>query len=385
MQEVSGSIPLSSTNFLPFDQRLTLHRQTIKDSHIVTARLSQKARIGLIGAGLVGKRHADAIAGSKKTILAAIADPAPEAAAIAVNHNVPHFDSLEQMLDAIAIDGVILATPNQLHAQGAITAINAGLPVLIEKPICDNLTDARKIVAAGKSKNIAVAIGHHRRHNPIIAKAKTLIDEGRLGKIVSVNASAWLYKSDDYFIAKWRSKKGAGPVFINLIHDVDLMVHLCGPVNQVHAFEANSVRGGAIEDSAVILLRFASGALGTLNLSDTIPAPFSWELTAAENPAYPVTGQNCYHIGGTHGTLALPQLALWQQKGERSWWQPIAAEQFDTVPEDPLICQIDQFAEIILEGAPPLASAEDGLAALTIIEAIKQSATTQKLVKIADL
>ena len=73
---------------------------------------------------------------------------------------------------------------------------------------------------------------------------------------------------------------------MNLIHDMDLLRHLCGEVTSVQAFESNAARG-IREDSAVILLRFANGALGTVTVSDTIVAPWSWELTTGgENPAY---------------------------------------------------------------------------------------------------
>lgn len=95
-------------------------------------------------------------------------------------------------------------------------------------------------------------------------------------------------------------------MFINLIHDIDLFRHLLGEIVAVQARESNALRGNAVEETAVILLEFASGALGTVTVSDAVAAPWSWELTAGENPAYPRQDQSCYQIGGTRARSPFP-------------------------------------------------------------------------------
>ena len=277
---------------------------------------------------------------------------------------------------------MILATPNQLHAQGALTCIDAGLPVLVEKPIASALDDARRVVAAGAAAGVPVLTGHHRRHNPIIAKARDLIAEGALGRIVSVQATTWLYKPADYFETAWRRKAGAGPIFINLIHDIDLMQHFAGPVTEVHAMQSSAVRGFEVEDTAVITLRFGSGALGTMNLSDTVAAPWSWEMTAGENPAYPATTETAYWIGGTKASLSVPNLALWSHPDIQSWWSPITATHLPLETSDPLLRQIAHFCDVIQHGAAPVVSGRDGLAALAAVEAVKRSADTGTAVRL---
>src|SRR5204862_8247946 len=139
---------------------------------------------------------------------------------------------------------------------------------------------------------------------------------------------------DDYFETAWRREKGAGPVFLNLIHDVDLLRYLCGEIVSVQAQESRDQRGHAVEDTAVILLRFADGALGTVNVSDSVVAPWSWELTTGENPVYPQQDQGCYQIGGTHGALTVPQLEVWSNRDKRSWWEPLQRERVPFVHED---------------------------------------------------
>jgi predicted dehydrogenase len=183
-------------------------------------------------------------------------------------------------------------------------------------------------------------------------------------------------KPDEYFDVAWRREQGAGPVLVNLIHDIDLFRYLCGEIVSVQAQDSNTVRGHPVEETAVILLRFASGALGTFSVSDAVVAPWSWELTAGENPVYPQQDQFCYQIGGTHGSLALPQLDLWTYAGARSWWEKLQHERVPIAPEDPLKLQIRHFCDVIEHGAAPLVSGRDGLNTLKVIEAIKAASRT---------
>ncbi len=333
-------------------------------------------RIAIAGAGLIGRRHADAVSAANGVSLAAIVDPGDVGAEVAMLHSVPHLRSLTDLIETARPDGVILATPNQVHVDNALECIAAGLPALIEKPLAVDIHGAERIVSAGDAAGIPLLTGHHRRHNPLIARAKAVISDGTLGRIAAVQASTWFYKPDDYFNVDWRRRKGAGPVYINLIHDIDLLRHFCGEVTTVHAMESKAIRDNEVEDTAVILLRFADGALATVNVSDTVVAPWSWELTARENPAYPATSENCYLIGGTHGALSLPNLSVWTNPDRRSWWEPISATKLIFDFEDPLIRQVRQFAAVIRGDEDPLVSAAEGLRNQQVIEAVKLSAAT---------
>ena len=331
-------------------------------------------RLSVVGAGLVGQRHVSAITRTACATVASIVDPSDGARQFASKGDYSWFAELGDMLSADPPDGVILATPNALHLPQGLEVLRARIPVLIEKPLADDAVSAEALVAQATESGVPLLVGHHRRHNPIIKTAKETISSGALGDIVAVNGMCWLYKPEDYFDTKWRTQKGAGPVFINLIHDVDLMRHLVGEIVAVGAIQANAVRGHAVEDTSAIILRFANGALGTLSVSDTIVAPWSWELTAAENPAYPETGQNCYCIGGTHGSLQLPSLKSWTQESTRSWWEPIHQVSADVNSADPLDVQISHLCEVIRGEAEPLVSGTDGLRSLQVVSAIKQAA-----------
>jgi predicted dehydrogenase len=223
---------------------------------------------------------------------------------------------------------------------------------------------------------LPLLVGHHRRHNPLIQAAKKAIDAGRLGQVVAVHGTCWFHKPDDYFDVVWRRQKGAGPVFLNLIHDVDLLRYLCGDVVSVQALESNALRGHAVEETAVILLRFRNGVLGTVTVSDTIVAPWSWELTTGENPAYPHTPETCYSIGGTLGSLTIPYLDLWHNTGAPSWMEPIERKRLAVEPANPLARQVRNLCDVIRGVAPPVVSGREGLETLKVIAAVKQAAAT---------
>lgn len=338
-------------------------------------------RIAVAGAGLVGRQHVDAIAATPGVSLAAIADPNPAAKAVAAEHSVPYHADLANVI-AARPDGIILATPNALHREGAEAVVAAGIPVLVEKPLAGSLADGEAIVAAAELAGVPLLTGHHRRHNPKIAAAKAAIDAGAIGRPVAAHATIWLIKPDDYFDVAWRREPGGGPILINLVHEIDTLRHLVGEIEAVTARTRSSVRGYAVEDTAAVILDFEGGALGTLTLSDAVPSPWSWELTAAENPAYPVTRETSGMIGGTLGSIAIPSATVWRSVGPQSWWSPMAAESAHVAPGTALQRQIADFAAVISDGRAPLVSGRDGLETLRVVEAIAQAArtgTTQKV------
>ncbi|WID95020.1 Gfo/Idh/MocA family oxidoreductase [Bosea vestrisii] len=339
-------------------------------------------KLAVIGAGLIGRRHAEHVAAESRAVLSAVVDPTTAGRAVAAALGAPWFPSFAEMLAADQPDGVIIATPNQLHVRNGLEAVEAGIPAIVEKPLADDLAEGERLVAAAEKAGVPLLTGHHRRYNPMIRKAKEIVDSGRLGRVLALSGHFWLMKPDDYFEADWRREKGAGPILLNLIHDVDLFRYLCGEVVSVQAHASNAVRSHAVEETAAILLRFANGVLGTVTVSDSIVAPWSWEMTTGENPVYPQQDQSCYQIGGTHGSLTIPQLEIWSNPVKRSWWEPLVRERVPVVQEDPLRVQIRHFCDVIRKGVTPIASGREGLNTLKVIAAVQRSAETGAMVEL---
>jgi predicted dehydrogenase len=345
-------------------------------------------RIAVVGAGLIGRAHIEAIAQTPDLQLSAVVDTAESAHALADTLGVRHFNGLDALLSDAPPDGVVIATPNALHVPQALLCIAADVPCLVEKPIAPTVEEAQTLVDAVARKSANVLIGHHRAHSAIMREAVQAVQSGALGQLVAVMASAAFYKPDAYFEAgPWRREVGGGPLLINLIHEVHNLRMLCGEVETVQAMASHRVRGFAVEDTVAINLRFASGTLGTFILSDTAASTRSWEQTSQENKAYAHDPeQDCYELMGTHGSLSIPTLRwrYFADPGERSWMNPMQQARRSVTVDDPLVTQMAHFASVMRGEAEPLVSAADGLANLRVTQAIAQSARTLLPVHLRD-
>lgn len=342
-------------------------------------------RIAVAGAGYIGQAHMAVIEAAGDCRLSAIVDPSPAAAALAQRAGVPLHGDLSALLARDRPDAIVLATPNALHVPQALQCMEAGLPVLLEKPIAPTVQEARTLVQAAARLQSRVLIGHHRAHSPIMDSACRLIAAGRLGAIVAVTGSALFFKPDAYFEdSPWRREAGGGPILLNMIHEVHNLRMLCGEVVAVQAFASHATRGFPVEDTVAINLRFAGGALGSFVLSDTAASARSWEQTSQENPAYPSYGdEDCYVVAGTFGSLAVPSMRLktYGSAEDRSWWKPFATDTAAVVREDPLARQMAHFAQVARGQAAPRVSVHDGLRNLQITEAIAEAARTGAVVE----
>lgn len=341
-----------------------------------------RLRIAVAGAGLIGRAHVERIAASAECQVAAIADPAAAVADYAAGLDLPHYAGVEPMLDAVRPDGVVVATPNVLHVPQALAAISRGIPVLVEKPVADTVAEAERLVAAAERAGVPLLVGHHRRHNPILAAARAALREGRLGRLATVTALVQFLKPDPYFDTAWRREPGGGPVLINLIHAIDDLRFLVGEIAALQAFASNALRGFPVEDSAVVNLRFANGALGTITSSDSAAAPWSWELTSGEYAAYPQSREDCYLVAGTEGALAIPSLRTWRYDGERGWNRPLATGRLEVAPADPLVRQLANFCAVIRGEAAPVVPGRDAMRTLAATVAIHEAARSGGVIRL---
>ncbi len=341
-------------------------------------------QLSVVGAGQIGKRHIELIVAANGCALHSIVDPTPAAVAMAQALNVPCYASLEGLLQSPhKPHGIVIATPNALHVTQALMCLNSSIPVLIEKPIATSVDDAQRICLAAERSKVAVLVGHHRRHSGIMAASCEVIASGRLGKLVALQGTFMLYKAENegYFDPGWRKTHGGGPILLNMIHDVGNMRALMGDIATVHAFSSAATRGFAVEDTACINLRFASGALGSFMVSDTAASSRSWEHTSGEDPRYAaahVADDDCYVVAGTMGSLSIPSMRLktFATRADQSWHKPLHTQLIALPDVDPMQAQLAHFCDVILGKAAPLVSARDGLQNLAIVQAIAQSART---------
>ena len=279
---------------------------------------------------------------------------------------------------------MIVATPNATHANIGIECLQSGAAVLMEKPITDTLEDARRLCDAAEQAGSPLLVGHQRRYNAILREARSIVQSGRLGKLVSATGMATWLKPEPYFDMAWRRHKGGGPILINLIHDIDLLRFLMGDIETVQASSANAVRGFEVEDTAAVIVRFKSGALATMTVSDCATSPWNWDLAAGESAHYARQDVNSHFISGTHGSLTLPRLEVWDYRGERGWQDRLTQERTAVHESNPYAEQLRHFHAVINGAEEPICSGRDAMRSLQAILAIQQAAASGSVVRLDD-
>lgn len=339
-------------------------------------------RIAVIGAGAMGRNHIRFVTEEPEAELVAIADAFEGARATAESAGVPFYTDPAQMMDEVKPEAVIIATPNDLHLGVAREAVKRNIVPLVEKPISNDLEDAQAFAAEAETAGVPVLVGQHRRHNPFVNKAKEIIESGKLGKLTVSSFHYMIYKNDEYFDVEWRRKKGAGPILVNLVHDVDLLRYLLGEPVAVQGMQSSAARGFETEDSAVVNVRFADGALASMTISDATASPWNWEATAREDPQYRPFDADAYFIGGTKGALSLPRLHRFSYDGASNWHKPLQMEIPAVDPALPHKMQLKHFVKVVRREVEPVVTPADNVKTLTLLNAIKEAAETGQLVEL---
>jgi predicted dehydrogenase len=332
--------------------------------------------IAVIGAGVIGRKHVETILRSPLWALAGIAEPGETGREYAEHMGVTWQATASDLLDEVKPAAAVIATPNETHREITLACIERGIPALLEKPIAGNLADAGAIVQAAKRAGVPVLVGHHRRYNPIVQTARAIIGEGLLGQLTNISVLYTFYKPPGYFDVAWRRLPDGGPVLINLIHEIDLIRHLCGEIQSVQAFTSTAARGFEVEDTAAAILRLTSGALVTLSLSDSAVAPWSWDLATGESCLFPPqpTPVNTHFLCGTEGSLTLPTLERWSYRASKSWLLPLSVEAIAIEQSDPFLEQLHHFFRVIRHDEIPKVTAADAALTLRATLAVREAA-----------
>ena len=234
--------------------------------------MTEPIGVAVVGAGIIGRNHAAAIARHPRLRVAAVVDP--DANARARLGQAAHFDSLTDALAApdAGIDLVAICTPSGLHAEDTELALAAGRHVFVEKPLDVSLPRARRLarlaVQAEQRGSVVSVVSQHRFDPASVAVAGALA-AGRLGRVTSAVASvAWWRGQDYYDSAAWRGTwalDGGGALMNQGVHTVDLLGWLLGEPVEVFAHTGRLAHDGIeVEDVAVATIRFTSGALAVV-------------------------------------------------------------------------------------------------------------------------
>ena len=233
-----------------------------------------KYRFGIVGCGAIGPTHAGALKQIDNAELIAVADSVPERArALAEKFGVTRiYPDVATIISDPGVDVVSFCTPSGQHAEQAISAMQAGKHVIVEKPMDISLAAADAMIVAERETGKKLAIISQHRWDSASRVVKDAIDAGKLGKLILVEASVKWWRTQQYYDSgDWRgtwAMDGGGALMNQGVHTVDLMQWLAGPVATINAHIATAGHERIeVEDVAVAALKFKSGAIGTLTAS----------------------------------------------------------------------------------------------------------------------
>ena len=336
---------------------------------------------GIVGTGVIAAMHAHAIATLPGARLVAVTDVAAgAAAAFAAARGCAAEPSLDALLARADVDVVCVCVPSGLHAEVGTRAARAGKHLVVEKPIDLTLAAADRLIEAARAAGVALTVISQHRFDPGLIELKGLLRDGALGRLVLGEARTKWYRTQAYYdSARWRGTwaMDGGSLMNQGVHYVDLLRWCMGPVTEVTAVCATQAHQIQVEDTALAIVRFSSGAVGTI-LSST-----------AALPGFPQR----LEITGTEGTVIVEDGRIVRRAfgaGVRAGSAPdggvgpVADVGSDPAAVDVVghAAQIADLLAAIDEGREPAVGGEAGREALEIVCAVYESARTGRTVRL---
>jgi predicted dehydrogenase len=355
-----------------------------------------KIKTALVGCGKVGHLHAAALRGLPESEFVAVCGRTAEKAnAFAEKYGVAAFTDVPEMLAKSRAEAICICTPHPEHAGPTVAAAQAGVHALVEKPLASSLADCDAMLAAARANKTILSTICQRRFYPPCQRIRRAIDDGKIGKPVlgAVTMFGWrdeaYYKSDP-----WRGswKHEGGGVLVNQSpHQLDLLIWYLGEIDEVFGYWANANHPYiGVEDTAVAVVRFKSGALGNIVVSNS--------QNPAINARVSVHGANGASVGvqtdggvmfvpGVSGITEAPFNDIWTIRGEEKFlpqWKEEDARLFSSV--NPMEhfhrLQIEDFLRAVIEKRQPAITGEDGRRTVELFTAIYRATREKKAVKL---
>ncbi len=344
-------------------------------------------RVGLIGCGKVGQIHASALRGVAEAELTAVCDVSAERVrAFADRYGAHGYTDVNEMLSEGKVEAVLIGTPHPLHATPAIRAAEAGVHVLVEKPLAATLADCDAMLAAANRAGVVLGVISQRRLYEPVRRMKEAIDAGKIGRPALGVFTMYSWRESSYYQSDpWRGKwdsEGGGVLVNQSPHQLDLLRWFMGPVAEVSGYWANVNHPSVeVDDTAVAVLRFQNGGLGAIVTSVAQkPGIYTKVHIHGTNGASVgvETDRGATFIAGMTAIAEPPLNDLWTIPGEEQLlpsFQEDDRARFQRVDATTHYhgLQIQDFLRAIREGRPPLVTGEDGRGVVELFTAIYRS------------
>lgn len=353
-----------------------------------------KLKTAVIGYGKVAHIHAEALATIPESEFTAVCGrDAARARAFAEQYRVRPFTSVEEMVGA-GVQAVVVATPHPAHAPVTTAALRAGAHAIVEKPLASSLEDCDAMIGAARAGRRKLAMISQRRLYAPVLRVRQAIDDGKLGRPVLGTVTMLGWRDETYYRSDpWRGSwdgEGGGVLVNQAPHPIDILQWYMGEVDELYGAWANLNHSTIeVEDTSLAVLRFKSGALGNIVVSNSQnPGLFGKVWVHGSNGAtvgVQTDGGSMFIAGMT--TVAEPPINdVWNVRGEEenlARWQEEDAAFFRGIDATKHYhrLQIRDFLQAILEDRAPLVSGEEGRKTVEIFTAIYRSQRDGRPVK----
>jgi len=354
--------------------------------------MTEKIRTAIIGTGKVSHLHARALRALDEADFVAVCSRSAErAAAFAQQYAVRPYTDIATMIRDARVQAVVVCTPHPAHAMPAIQAARAGAHVLVEKPLAADLRDCDAIIAAARTARVKLGVVSQRRWYPPVQRVRAAIDAGKIGKPILGMVTMLGWRDVAYYQADpWRGKwieEGGGVLVNQSPHQLDLLQWFMGPIAEVFAYWDNLNHPYIeVEDTAVAVLRFKNGALGSIVVSNSQkPGLYGKVHVHGENGASVgvQTDGGAMFIAGMSSVLEPPINDVWTVPGEEhllAQWQAEDRATFERVDTTTYYHQLQwrDFLRAIVEDREPAVNGEEGRKTVELFTAIYRSQRDQR-------
>jgi len=352
-------------------------------------------KAAIVGCGKVGHTHASAYQDLDGSELIAVCDVSPDrASTYGEQYNVQSYTNFEEMLEQASPDVVSVCTPHPLHADFIKKAAAHGVHVLTEKPLASDLRDCDAAIQSCEKNQVKLGVISQRRFYPPIHRMKQAIEEGKIGKPIVANMIVLGWRDEAYYqMDGWRGKwktEGGGVLVNQTIHQLDLLLWLMGPIDELFGYWDNFNHPYIeVDDTAAAVMRFRSGAVGQILVSNSQKPGFYGKIHVHGSNGASVGAQTeggSPFVAGLTTEVDPPINDMWTIPGEEELlpaWQDEDrkhAEEFDTMTYYHKL-QIQDFLNAVANDKLPRVSGKEARRAVELFTAVYLSQRDNKPIK----